>query len=274
VLQKLNVKLNKCKVASSRKQIVAKEDLANASKQLEDKDTECVHAVTSLAFLRQQGASMVGVHEKMLTSVKEWRGVQVRNLQQQLKEQKEKTKKIQKKLWQLQQPAKKGTQPKRSDLPPAVQLVVDRAELDAVTALESVEEFKQNVVLLKAENAVLLKKLSLSSESLAKALDEIKGRDNDSTNWVNVLGQKGRKYDIMVKELGIQLMASEMSASQAVYCVTVFMMKTYPNLSPGVDYRVPSASSFKEWGEVSHPVCCISNCYFDIHLIYFVTGYL
>ncbi len=199
--------------------------------------------------------------------------MQVRNLQQQLKEQREKTKKIQKKLWQLQQPAKKVTQPKCSDLPPAVQLVVDRAELDAVTALESVEEFKQNVVWLKAENAVLLK-LSLSSESLAKALEEIKGRDNDSNNWVNVPGQKGRKYDIMVKELEIQLMVSEMSASQAVYCVTVFMMKTYPNLSPGVDYRVPSASSFKEWGEISHPVCCITNCYFDIHLIYFVTCYL
>jgi hypothetical protein len=150
VLQKLNVKLNQCKVASSRKLIVAKEDLANASRQLEDKDTECVNAVTSLAFLRQQGASMVGVHEKMLTSVKEWRGAQVRNLQQQLKEQKGKTKKIQKKLWKLQQP-KKTTLKIIARQIPAVQNLVARCELETVQALEYADDCKQQAAEWKKE---------------------------------------------------------------------------------------------------------------------------
>jgi len=54
--------------------------------------------------------------------------------------------------------------------------------------------------------------------------------------------------------MGIQLMSSELSAPQAVYALTVFMMKTYPKLEPGVDYRVPGESQFKEWAEAIYEV--------------------
>ena len=59
--------------------------------------------------------------------------------------------------------------------------------------------------------------------------------------------------------MGVQLMASEISACQAVYCLTVFMMKTHPDLTPGVDYRVPGDSVFKERGECTYDLVCEVN---------------
>ncbi len=68
-------------------------------------------------------------------------------------------------------------------------------------------------------------------------------------------------YTTFIKEMDIQLMASELSAAQAVYCLSVFMLKTDPSsLVPDVDYRIPGGSSFKEWGEVN---ICFCNTYFN-----------
>jgi hypothetical protein len=251
-LTKLQKKMTKTNNVSSQKLHAAQVQCANACYQLEQKDKECATALWSLTLVHKQGGAIVGAHDKLLTSHKEQQRLQIGNLQKQLQELKIVSKRLHTQIWKLQRPEKRKVLPlQHSRLPPAVQLVLDRVELDAVIALEDAAEYKEQNRKLKVENFVLLTKLSLSSERLATALEEMKGRDNYCTDWVNVMGTKGRKYDFMVKELGIQLMASEMSASQAVYCVTVFMMKTYPNLAPGVDYRVPSESSFKEWGEVS-----------------------
>jgi hypothetical protein len=53
-----------------------------------------------------------------------------------------------------------------------------------------------------------------------------------------MLGKKGHRYNMYLEEMGMQLIASELSTSQAVYCLTVFMMKTHPDLVAGVDYRI------------------------------------
>jgi hypothetical protein len=111
---------------------------------------------------------------------------------------------------------------------------------------------------LQAENVKLLKALDLSTDNLERALADCANPDN-VTSWVNILGKKGHRYNMYVKEMGMQLMASELSASQAVYCLTVFMMKTYPDLVAGVDYRIPGESVFKEWAESIYDVVCELN---------------
>jgi len=103
--------------------------------------------------------------------------------------------------------------------------------MDAVLALEAADEFRLE--------------LDLTREKLTAALKQCT-ETSSVTDWVNILGKKGQRYDMYIKEMGVQLMASEISACQAVYCLTVFMMKTHPDLTPGVDYRVPGESVFKE----------------------------
>jgi hypothetical protein len=111
---------------------------------------------------------------------------------------------------------------------------------------------------LQAENAKLLTALDLSKDNIERALADCANTDN-VTSWVNMLGKKGQRYNMYVKEMGMQLMASELSASQAVYCLTVFMMKTHPDLVAGVDYRIPGESVFKEWAESIYDVVCELN---------------
>jgi hypothetical protein len=54
-------------------------------------------------------------------------------------------------------------------------------------------------------------------------------------------------------------MSLELSVPQAVYALTVFMRKTYPDLKPNVDYRIPGESTFKEWGESVYEITCTVN---------------
>jgi hypothetical protein len=145
-----------------------------------------------------------------------------------------------------------------SKLPPSVQELIHNAQLDAVKAMEAADEFKLEIETLKLENATLLTELNLSRDKLAAALEQCSEAGN-VTNWVNVLGKKGQRYDMYITEMGVQLMASEISACQAVYCLTVFMMKTHPDLTPGVDYRIPGESVFKEWGECIYELVCEVN---------------
>ena len=130
--------------------------------------------------------------------------------------------------------------------------------MDAIMAMEASDELKLQVKSLKTENATLLKKLGLCAAKLQAVLEEC-NKTSNVTDWVDVLGKKGARYNMYVKEMGMQLMSSELSAAQAVYCLTVFMMKTHPNLTPGVDYRIPGESVFKEWGEGIYDVVCELN---------------
>ena len=125
--------------------------------------------------------------------------------------------------------------------------------MDAVQALEVGDELRDNVKELKAENTLLMANLEMTTGKLKAAVDLCSNPQN-VTNWVDRLGKRGQKYDVFIVEMGIQLMSSELSAPQAVYALTVFMMKTYPNLEPGVDYRIPCESQFKEWAEAIYEV--------------------
>ncbi len=98
----------------------------------------------------------------------------------------------------------------------------------------------------------------MSESTLEAALKEC--HTEPATDWVNELGKKGERYKLYIKEMGMSLMASELSASQAVYCLSIFMQKTYPTLILlGIDYRIPSKSSFKEWGEALYEVATTIN---------------
>ena len=140
-----------------------------------------------------------------------------------------------------------------------MQSIIQSAQLDAVLSLEAADDMKAEVASLRAENSTLMDSLDLSAEKLNAALESCAAPGNSVTNWIDVLGKKGGRYSMYVKELGLQLMASEMSAAQAVYSLTIFMMKTHPSLTPGLDYRTPSESVFKEWGEGLYELVCEVN---------------
>lgn len=150
-----------------------------------------------------------------------------------------------------------------------VKKLVAASEMDAVLAMEAKEEVEEAMLVTLAANKdlqrsvkalhesqdAILKELHFSKEQLQEALGKLShpGSGN-AMNWVEKLGKRGSRYDVMIVEMGIQLMSSELSAAQAVYALTVFMMKTYPSLQPGVDYRIPGESTFKEWAESIYEV--------------------
>ena len=101
--------------------------------------------------------------------------------------------------------------------------------------------------------------IKLLQSKLDAAVATVKSQTKVGTNWVDVLGKKGEKYDIFVVEVGLRLMACNMDAAQARYALCVFMLSTHPNLNEGIDYRVPSVSTFKEWGDCLYPIAVSLN---------------
>jgi len=134
-----------------------------------------------------------------------------------------------------------------------VQRLVTGLQLDAVKAIEAADEHKEAANELRRENARLLSELNLTPKKMQSAID-VCAKPENVTNCVDKLGKRGQQYDVFIIEMGLQLMSSALSAPQAVYALTVFMMKTYPDLAPGVDYRIPGESQFKEWGEAIYEV--------------------
>ena len=123
------------------------------------------------------------------------------------------------------------------------QNMIAKVELDAVVAIER-EEAKD------AQLRVAMKELKLTKGKL----DTIMKDAHQCTDWVDMLGKKGERYSLVMVEIGLQMMSSMLSAPQAVFCLTMFMQTTYPGLQTGVDYRLPSESTFKKWGELLYPV--------------------
>ena len=198
---------------------------------------------------------------KLQATTMEYNSLVVQNLRNQLKD----TRKVANsynsantKLKLLRQKDKAAKNSDRSSWPlskqtAAVQGLVARMEMDTVLALEVGDELRDEVKELQAENVRLMANLEMTTAKLKAAVDLCANPDN-ATNWVDRLGKRGQKYDVFIVEMGIQLMSSELSAPQAVYALTVFMMKTYPNLEPGIDYRIPGESQFKEWAEAIYEV--------------------
>jgi hypothetical protein len=145
-------------------------------------------------------------------------------------------------LWDARR-VRKNKPEKVSRLSIEAQRAIAKAELDAVVAIEREEE---KDALLKAAMA----KLDLTETTLNSALKDA----HECTDWVDLLGKKGERYSLVMVEIGLQMMSSMLSAPQAVFCLTMFMQTTYPGLVAGEDYRLPTESTFKRWGELLYPL--------------------
>jgi hypothetical protein len=123
-------------------------------------------------------------------------------------------------------------------------------------------ELRDEVKELQAENIRLIANLEMTTAT-SKAAVDLCSNPKNATNWVDRLGERGEKYEVFIVEMCIQLASSELSAPQAARALTTaFMMKTCPDLEPGIDCRIPGESQFKEWAEAlarspppSFPLC-------------------
>ena len=55
-------------------------------------------------------------------------------------------------------------------------------------------------------------------------------------------------------ELGLTLMAAQLTTPQAVSVMRAFVRAEYPEKKEGVDYRIPDSSSFREWRPYLEPI--------------------
>jgi len=73
------------------------------------------------------------------------------------------------------------------------------------------------------------------------------------TLW-EMLGKTGEAYSQPVIELGLTLMANQLTAPQAVSVMRAFLRIEYPEKKEGNDYRIPDASRFREWRRYLEPI--------------------
>ena len=221
-----------------------------------------MRAISSMSAMSQHGAAIIDADDRLINSQKRQHSIQVMTLQNTLKASRKKTSSLVTKLWKLKnRDIQKGD---RSNWPLAKQTMAVRAlvngcQQDAVAALEAHDGLKNTVLKLQETNALIMGRLKLTEGKLQSALAICAKPENNPTNWVDKLGKRGARYDVFIIEMGIQLMSSELSAAQAVYALTVFMRKSYPDLKSGVDYRIPGESTFKEWGESIYEITCTVN---------------
>jgi hypothetical protein len=146
--------------------------------------------------------------------------------------------------------------------------------MDAVVAMEAKGEVEEAMLVTLAANKELqgpVKALHESQDALMTELNLTKVQlqeviaklpqpgSGNAMNWVEKLGKRGSRYDVMTVEMGIQLMSSELSAAQAAYALTVFMMKTHPSLclASATGFRVKLLSKS---GRNPHTRCGDSIC--------------
>lgn len=70
-----------------------------------------------------------------------------------------------------------------------------------------------------------------------------------------MLGRAGQDYSQDIIELGMTLMAANLSAEKAVDVMRAFLRLEYPDKIESVDYRMPDASRFREWRRYLEPIC-------------------
>ena len=69
-----------------------------------------------------------------------------------------------------------------------------------------------------------------------------------------MLGKTGEAYSQDIIELGLTLMAAQLTAPQAVSVMRAFIRAEYPEKKEGVDFRIPDASRFREWRRYLEPI--------------------
>ena len=76
-----------------------------------------------------------------------------------------------------------------------------------------------------------------------------------SAKFLDVLGRKNQRYNLIVIELGMELMSQRLSAPQAEQALRSILGKVYADKKEGTDYRVPPARMFRDWRRMLHPIC-------------------
>ena len=76
-----------------------------------------------------------------------------------------------------------------------------------------------------------------------------------SAKFLDVLGRKNQRYNLIVIELGMELMSQRLSALQAEQALRSILGKVYADKKEGTDYRVPPARMFRNWRRMLHPIC-------------------
>ena len=71
---------------------------------------------------------------------------------------------------------------------------------------------------------------------------------------VEMLGHNGESYSQAIAELGFQLIATRLTAEQAVNMTRAFVQLQHPGKVEGDDYRIPSSARFHEWRRFLGPI--------------------
>ena len=69
-----------------------------------------------------------------------------------------------------------------------------------------------------------------------------------------MLGKTGEAYSQDIIELGLTLMAAQLTAPQAVSVMRAFIRAEYPEKKEGADFRIPDANRFREWRRYLEPI--------------------
>jgi hypothetical protein len=146
-------------------------------------------------------------------------------------------------------------------LPVAFRERLDNAQADVIAAEVAMEALQEEIVRLRQDNCDLaqahrLLKLKLGASRVNFQNLPI-GNKSQSTKielW-RLLGVRGESYCQDVIELGLTLMAAQLSAEQAVDVLRAFLRLEYPEKIEGADYRIPEASRFREWRRYLEPIC-------------------
>jgi hypothetical protein len=92
---------------------------------------------------------------------------------------------------------------------------------------------------------------ALEFDKLVAAKAEGRGK----LDLVDRLGKAGENYSQDIVELGLTLMATRLTAPQAVAVVRAFVQLEHPDKEEGKDYRIPDEKRFREWRNYLGPIC-------------------
>ena len=146
-------------------------------------------------------------------------------------------------------------------LPAAFRERLDDAQADVIAAEVAMEAMQEEIDRLRKINVDLTQahrllklKLGASGVNFENLPVGTKSQSSKVELW-RLLGVRGESYCQDVIELGLTLMAAQLSAEQAVDVLRAFLRLEYPEKIEGTDYRIPDASRFREWRRYLEPIC-------------------
>jgi hypothetical protein len=146
-----------------------------------------------------------------------------------------------------------------SSFPKAIQERLNDAQADVFAAEEAMAAMQEEIDRLRKDNCNLaqahrllkLKSGAAGVDFQKRPIDVIK---TSKVELWQMLGVRGGSYCQDIIELGLTLMAAQLSAEQAVDVLRAFLRLEYPTKIEGTDYRIPDASRFREWRRYLEPI--------------------